>query len=78
MTGGIVKLVLRLPAELHAQLRDAAAARTPKQSLNSEIVSRLTNSLGIEDEHPTALQAIEARLDDIERRVLFGEQKENE
>ena len=73
-----VKLMLRLPPELHEKLKDTAAARFPRVSLNAEIIERLGYSFQ-QGYEPTAdaLQSLEARVVVLER-FLFGEGKEND
>jgi hypothetical protein len=71
-----VRLMLRLPTELHQRLTDSASARHPRISLNSEIIERLLFSYKSEFE-PAEPPDLEARLAVVER-FLFGERKENE
>jgi predicted DNA-binding protein len=72
------KFMLRLPPELHEKLKELAAARYPRTSLNAEIIERINFSFQ-HGYQPTvdALQQLEARLAVVER-FLFGEQKESD
>jgi hypothetical protein len=44
-----IHINLRVPPELHRKLTKSAASRTPKQSLNSEIIHLLDVSLRVEN-----------------------------
>jgi Arc-like DNA binding domain len=57
-----VSINLRLPADLHKQLAEAAASSSPAKSLNSEILSRLIDSFEAEER----LSGLEARISKIE------------
>jgi hypothetical protein len=59
-----VSINLRLPANLHKKLVEAAASTSPPQSLNSEILARLFESF----DRPT-----EAEIQELEGKVRQAE-----
>ena len=62
-----ISINLRLPADLHKQLVEAAASSSPANSLNSEILSRLFDSFEDVAELETRLSNLEARVKELDR-----------
>jgi hypothetical protein len=70
-----VKLVLRLPPEMHERLVDAADSHPAYVSLNSEIVRRLFASLADDERRTGIWDAVKGRLgaiDSMETRDLIA------
>jgi Arc-like DNA binding domain len=60
-------LVVRLPKELHAKLKKSAAAKKPANSLNREILERLTDSY--ETARDERVAKLEATVDSLQAMV---------
>ena len=64
-----VSINLRLPADLHKELVEAAASSSPANSLNSEILSRLFESFEDVAELETRLSNLEAQVKELDGRL---------
>jgi DNA repair ATPase RecN len=60
-----VSINLRLPADLHQKLAEAAASGAPPNSLNSEILSRLFDSFEAEER----LSGLETQLGKLQEEI---------
>jgi hypothetical protein len=71
-----VKLVLRLPPEMHERLVATAESHAAYVSLNSEIVRRLFSSLADDERRTTIWEAVKGRIqeavDSMETRDLIA------
>jgi hypothetical protein len=67
-----VKLVLRLPPDLHRALTEAAQDQSPPVSLNHEMVTRLLRSFENEKDIEVMVKEITRRLATKEKR-RFGQ-----
>jgi hypothetical protein len=64
-----VKLMLRLPSNLHKMLRKAAEAKVPPNSLNREIVDRLVSTFELGKTH-SELGKLDEFFASFKRQVL--------
>jgi hypothetical protein len=75
MTQPHVKFLLRLPPDLHASLKDAAATNSPPNSLHHEILARLYRTFKEHERLERLLREKVSELDTLRALVVQARER---